>query len=135
MPSKKSQKSQEATPKINGAIAAQACIYHWQRLRYHEAAGRTDVAKQHAEAYQTMLKSLNGARRRVVDLATPVIQPYQGPEVTTFVDFVIPERRHRPGDRPGAEGEARGQGCPGGPVPAGADPRGPGEAGRLSLAT
>ena len=92
MPSKKSQKSQESSPKINGAIAAQACIYHWQRLRYHEAAGRTDVAKQHAEAYQTMLKSLNGARRRVVDLATPVIQPYQGPEVTTFVDFVIPER-------------------------------------------
>ena len=92
--SKKSPKSEGSTttPKINGAVLANACLFHLTRAAYHNKAGRTDVAKQHETAAQTAYDGLNGARRKMVKMVSPILAPYSGPEVTEFQEFTPPER-------------------------------------------
>ena len=93
MSTKKNKSQEKAEQKINGAVAAQACIFHYTRALYHQAAGRTEAAGQHTEAFQKMRDSLNGARRRVIEMTLPYLQaPTLGAEVTLFQDFQVPVR-------------------------------------------
>lgn len=90
---KKTQKDTKAetTPKLNGAVAAQAALFHLQRSQYHKAEGRPEVAQQHESRYIEMRNALNGARRRVIDGVVPYLRGYDGPEVTEYVEYEVPK--------------------------------------------